>query len=235
MENISEIKQKTGNPPIEEIVKDTTGRLFKKYIYIPYKDKIHTTCFNYLGDKEANDATSEILLKIFEKLSSFNGKSKLSTWIFSITKNYCFDRLRRSKSGTSIKLISDGEDFLRILSLEKGFDEYDGEDFEVKEKLFSFLKEKFKKYGIDLDKIKKLEDIQSLHEEMLYESKQKSNIKNIEKYICYLFLRSFFLGEENKAIASDLDTTESAIKMAIKRGKERWKREYENYLTQKNS
>ena len=37
------------------------------------------------------------MLKVMEKISSFKGDSKFSTWLFSITYNYCTDQLRKGK------------------------------------------------------------------------------------------------------------------------------------------
>lgn len=53
----------------------------------------------------AKDATQEIFTKIFLNLAKFNEKSKFSTWIYSITYNYCIDYLRKKKKDN--RLFSD--------------------------------------------------------------------------------------------------------------------------------
>ncbi len=45
----------------------------------------------------AEDLTHDIFLKILLNLSKFKKKSKFSTWIYSITYNYCIDFLRKSR------------------------------------------------------------------------------------------------------------------------------------------
>jgi RNA polymerase sigma factor (sigma-70 family) len=45
----------------------------------------------------AHDATQEIFMKIFLNLARFREKSKFSTWVYSITYNFCIDFLRRKK------------------------------------------------------------------------------------------------------------------------------------------
>ncbi len=45
----------------------------------------------------AKDATQEIFTKIFLNLSKFSGRSKFSTWVYSITYNYCIDTIRKKK------------------------------------------------------------------------------------------------------------------------------------------
>ena len=53
----------------------------------------------------AKDATQEIFTKIFLNLSKFSGRSKFSTWIYSITYNFCIDTIRKRKKEK--KLFSD--------------------------------------------------------------------------------------------------------------------------------
>lgn len=50
----------------------------------------------------AGDATQEIFTKVFLNLSKFTGKSKFSTWLYSITYNYCIDQVRKRKKGKNI-------------------------------------------------------------------------------------------------------------------------------------
>lgn len=45
----------------------------------------------------AQDATQDIFIKIYTNLAKFSEKSKFSTWLYSITYNYCIDYLRRKK------------------------------------------------------------------------------------------------------------------------------------------
>ena len=53
----------------------------------------------------AQDATQEIFTKIFLNLAKFSERSKFSTWVYSITYNYCIDFLRHKKKEK--KLFSD--------------------------------------------------------------------------------------------------------------------------------
>jgi len=54
----------------------------------------------------AEDLTSEILHKVYETLDSFNpNKSKLRTWIYSITNNYIIDFYRKNKHSENISHI----------------------------------------------------------------------------------------------------------------------------------
>ncbi|MEM9990182.1 MAG: RNA polymerase sigma factor [Bacteroidota bacterium] len=67
-------------------------------IYNRYVGKIYSKCISLLKDEAlAQDATQEIFTKIFVNLSKFAERSKFSTWVYSITYNYCIDFLRRRK------------------------------------------------------------------------------------------------------------------------------------------
>ncbi len=65
-------------------------------LYSRYATKIFSKCISLLKDEAlAQDATQEIFTKIFLNLSRFEEKSQFSTWVYSVTYNYCIDYLRR--------------------------------------------------------------------------------------------------------------------------------------------
>ncbi|MCP4443655.1 MAG: sigma-70 family RNA polymerase sigma factor [Aureispira sp.] len=67
-------------------------------LYDRYADKVYGKCLSILKDQAlAEDAAQDVFTKIFLRLASFNGKSKFSTWIYSITYNYCIDLIRKNK------------------------------------------------------------------------------------------------------------------------------------------
>lgn len=67
-------------------------------LYTRYAGKIYSKCISLLKDEAmAQDATQEIFTKIFLNLSRFGEKSRFSTWVYSITYNYCIDFIRRKK------------------------------------------------------------------------------------------------------------------------------------------
>ncbi len=49
----------------------------------------------------------DILLKVFTQLAKFKGNSRFSTWLYSITYNYCVEQYRRSNRITQVD-IDDG-------------------------------------------------------------------------------------------------------------------------------
>ncbi len=68
------------------------------YIYERYAAKVYSKCIALLKDEAmAKDATQEIFMKVFLNLAKFGEKAKFSTWLYSITYNYCIDYLRKKK------------------------------------------------------------------------------------------------------------------------------------------
>ena len=94
-------RQGLKNVPDEEIIKlylNTRESSYFTILYRRYGGKVFSKCISLLKDEElANDAAQEIFTKIFLNLAKFSGKSKFSTWVYSITYNYCIDYLRRRK------------------------------------------------------------------------------------------------------------------------------------------
>jgi RNA polymerase sigma factor (sigma-70 family) len=64
-------------------------------LYDRYSKKVRDKCYSLLKNKElAEDAVQNIFQRTFEKLKSFKGNSLFSSWLYSITYNYCIDFLR---------------------------------------------------------------------------------------------------------------------------------------------
>ena len=67
-------------------------------IYERYYIKVRDKCYSLLKNKNlAGDFANDILSKAFEHLNGFKGKSSFSSWLYSITYNYCIDYLRVQK------------------------------------------------------------------------------------------------------------------------------------------
>ncbi len=83
----------------EEVVEQyllTMNIHYFNLLYERYTDKIYAKCVTMLkSEVKAEDATQEIFIKVLLNLSRFSGKSKFSTWLYSITYNYCIDEIRK--------------------------------------------------------------------------------------------------------------------------------------------
>ena len=62
----------------------------------------------------SEDLTSDTFLKAFEKISTFKGNSKISTWLCQIAKNEYLQYIRRNKRTESIEEYPDIPDVNRI-------------------------------------------------------------------------------------------------------------------------
>ena len=66
-------------------------------IYDRYSGRIYNFAFRFLKNAEgAEDAVQEVFVKMLKYANQFNGEAKLSTWLFSITANWCRDYLRKA-------------------------------------------------------------------------------------------------------------------------------------------
>src|SRR5947199_2312667 len=66
-------------------------------IYDRYSGRIYNFAFRFLRNAEAaEDAVQEVFVKMIRHANQFHGDAKLSTWLFSITANWCRDYLRKA-------------------------------------------------------------------------------------------------------------------------------------------
>lgn len=66
-------------------------------IYDRYSSRIYNFAYRFLRNSEgAEDAVQEVFVKMIKHASQFHGDAKLSTWLFSITANWCRDYLRKA-------------------------------------------------------------------------------------------------------------------------------------------
>lgn len=73
---------------------------FKKIVE-EHKSTIYSVCYMYSKDpEEVNDLFQESLVKVWQGLPSFKGKSSLNTWIWRITLNTCISADRKKKMKT---------------------------------------------------------------------------------------------------------------------------------------
>lgn len=75
-----------------------------------YQQQIFNIAFRMMGNyDDASDSAQNAIIKIFKNLKNFEGKSKLSTWIYRIVTNTCLDELRK-KSRQNIISINQSHD-----------------------------------------------------------------------------------------------------------------------------
>lgn len=63
-----------------------------------YQDRLFGVCFRMVRDREmAADLTQDAFVKVIRGIDSFDGRSKLSTWMIRVTMNVCLSKLRAEK------------------------------------------------------------------------------------------------------------------------------------------
>ena len=70
-----------------------------------HKSTIYTVCFMFSKDSdEVNDLFQEVLINLWKGFESFEGKSKIDTWIWRVSFNTCITQERKKKRSSSIPL-----------------------------------------------------------------------------------------------------------------------------------
>ena len=96
-----------------------------------YHGRVAVWCLRFTGDREqAGDLAQDIFLKAYRNLQSFRGDSKFSTWLYSVTRNHCFNENKAKASRPEESLdavtqqIADGaaEDVLTVLQKEESLE-----------------------------------------------------------------------------------------------------------------
>jgi RNA polymerase sigma-70 factor, ECF subfamily len=63
-----------------------------------YQRRIYSVCYRMVRHRDdASDLTQDVLIKLIESLDTYNGQSKLSTWVIRVAMNACLSHLRRQK------------------------------------------------------------------------------------------------------------------------------------------
>lgn len=95
---------------IEKYLSTSNSHYFD-VLYDRYSKKVMAKCLSMLKDyNAAEDATQDIFVKILLKIGDFTGKSKFSTWLYSITYNYCIDLIRKRNKNPNVFVEEFGED-----------------------------------------------------------------------------------------------------------------------------
>lgn len=168
----------------------TQNNYYYEIIYRRYSPKIFGKCLTLLKDEHlAQDATQDILMKILLSMSKYSGSSKFSTWVYSVTYNFCIDKIRKAKKNKS-RLIDDTSMIEDVPD-------------EISDKLMLEVK---------LENLKRVLDLVPVDDKAIL----------MMKYMDGLSIRE---------IADIHYKTESAVKMKIKRAKERFLKLHKETIT----
>ncbi len=70
---------------------EACAELFRRY-----RQRVYLWCYRYTHDRdEAVELAQEVFVRVFRGLDSFAGRSRFSTWVYSIARNHCLNALAR--------------------------------------------------------------------------------------------------------------------------------------------
>lgn len=72
-----------------------SGAAYLDELFRRHRQRVATWCYRLTGDVDAAaDLAQDVFLKAFQRLDSFRGESRFTTWLYSIARNQCMDALR---------------------------------------------------------------------------------------------------------------------------------------------
>lgn len=152
-------------------------------LYNRYVSKVYRRCLSLTKDSEkAEDYTHDIFLRVYASLSNFKERSTFSTWLYSISYNYCMDQLRLAHRNP-------------VVALEEGY------DYQIADS----------------------DETESVESQLL----QLQHIMDTISPEEVLFLRlKYEDGLDIKDIARQFNLKDSAVKMRLKRTRDKIRRLY---------
>ncbi|GHB26315.1 RNA polymerase sigma factor [Mongoliitalea lutea] len=97
----------------------TLDILYFEELYNRYENLVYTKCVSFTKSKTvAQDIAHDIFLKLYVSIGKFEGKSKFSTWLYSLTYNHCVNYINRDKDAQMMRNATDTDDLLNLQSTE---------------------------------------------------------------------------------------------------------------------
>ncbi len=117
-----EDKQMEG-PDLESVIERARGHDAEALgeIYHRYVRRVFGLCRYMLDSRErAEDATSEVFLKLQRSIKSYDGRIPFPRWLLRVAGNQCIDALRRQRRGRQVIVeVEDGATVLEAASDEQ--------------------------------------------------------------------------------------------------------------------
>ena len=129
----SYLPYKLTDETLVELIVSSNDSLLFKVLYDRYVIRVYSKCLSFSkNNQDAEDICQDIFLKLWDKIHSFKGTSKFSTWLYSFTYNHCVNYYHRNKlkkfekNTLNIELMSDeviaqanDGNLVQLLKLEK--------------------------------------------------------------------------------------------------------------------
>jgi RNA polymerase sigma-70 factor (ECF subfamily) len=73
-----------------------------EFLVKEYGDLVINVAYSFFGNRaDALDCAQDTFIRIYDKIHTFRGNSKLSTWIYRVTVNVSLNELRKQKKKTT--------------------------------------------------------------------------------------------------------------------------------------
>lgn len=106
---------------VEKIINSNNDLLFGE-LYERFSHLVYNKCYGFTKTKdEAKDLCQDIFVKLYLKLSMFEGKSKFSTWMYSFTYHMCVDYVNKKRLQT---ISANNEEYDDIIHLQIETEDY---------------------------------------------------------------------------------------------------------------
>ena len=90
-----EARADPGSGPSRRAASELLGR---------YRQQVYQWCFRYAGNHEAAmDMAQDAMIRAYEKLDTFEGRARFSSWLFAVTRSTCLNSVAR------VRFEQDGE------------------------------------------------------------------------------------------------------------------------------
>ena len=94
------MKAKDDQIYVERVLKGDTNAF--SFLINKYKDMVYTLALRIVKNNEdAEEVAQDSFLKAYQKISSFKGDSKFSTWLYTIVYRNAITKVRKKKLETS--------------------------------------------------------------------------------------------------------------------------------------
>ena len=93
-------------PVLIELAKSGDHQAFRKVVEA-HQGFAYAVAFRFVGNRnEAEDITQEAFIKLWKNIGKYRSEIKLTTWLYKIIMNLCFDYLKSAQRKKSLKNIN---------------------------------------------------------------------------------------------------------------------------------
>ncbi|WP_266366215.1 RNA polymerase sigma factor [Tellurirhabdus rosea] len=178
-------KQQSDEELVRQYIDTNRNDLFEQ-LYNRYVNKVYRRCLSITKDPVvAEDYTQDIFIKAMTNLKGFKERSSFSTWLYTVSSNYCMDQLKYRQRLHTVnynpEITPDMQDSSEAIDME--------------------------------------EQIQAVNHTLTSLTEEELEVIRLK----------YYEGLEVKDIAARLGQSESAVKMRLKRTRDKLKKQLEDF------